>query len=144
MKQDRPPIRDAPTGADRFKWGANSNCRRVKLEKCVTGQRLWRHLVLRKQFGDLQRGAEQSPAACEEGSQAIALIEPRRFVVLGVDHEGVGCNLITKNAAESVENHARSIPRVADNERRPPNGPLKSRARPDNEAGVSQPARATP
>ena len=59
--------------------------------------------MLRKQFGDLGHGDEQSLAPVDEISEAVALIELRRFVVLGVNDEGVGRDVVPQHTAKGVE-----------------------------------------
>ena len=65
--------------------------------------------MLRKQFGDLGHGDEQSLAPADEISEAVALIELRRLVVLGVDDEGVGRDLVPQRAAKGVEEHELAV-----------------------------------
>jgi len=66
--------------------------------------------MLREQFGDLGHWDEQSPASFDEKSESVALIELRCVVVLGVDHEGVGRDVVPQHAAEGVEEHELSVP----------------------------------
>jgi hypothetical protein len=55
--------------------------------------------MLREQFGDLGHWDEQPPASFDEKSESVALIELRCFVVLGVDHESVGRDVVPQHAA---------------------------------------------
>ena len=50
--------------------------------------------MLREQFGDLGHWDEQPSTSFDKKSEPVALIEPNRVVVLGVDDEGVGRDLV--------------------------------------------------
>lgn len=65
--------------------------------------------MLRKQFGDIGHRDEQPSASFDEKSEAVALIEQRCFVVLGVDNEGVGRDLVPQHAAKGVQEHELSM-----------------------------------
>lgn len=41
----------------------------------------------------------------DEKSEAVALIEPCCFVILGVDHESIGRDLVPQHAAKGVRPH---------------------------------------
>jgi len=66
--------------------------------------------MLREQFGDLRHWDEQSPASFDEKSESVALIELRCVVVLGVDHKGVGRDVVPQHAAKGIEEHELAVP----------------------------------
>ena len=66
--------------------------------------------MLREQYGDLGHWDEQSPASFDEKSESVALIELRRFVFLGVDHKGVGRDVVPQHADKGVGEHELAVP----------------------------------
>lgn len=66
--------------------------------------------MLREQFGDLGHWEEQPSASFDEKSESVALIELRCFVVLGVDHKGVGRDVVPQHAAKGIEEHELAVP----------------------------------
>jgi hypothetical protein len=57
----------------------------------------------REQTGDFGHREEQSSAGPDEGDEAITTIELCRPLVLGIDDEGIGSDLVAKRSAECVE-----------------------------------------